>query len=100
MTLFAGRCTGGAVRRVAIRRLVAARLADRLRVVSARVAGQLDRFPAGRRLADHLDVRRGLDQHAEPGAQQGLVVGEHEANGHPAVSASGAGNSPSKNAFS
>ena len=34
------------------------------------------RLPAGGRLADHLEIVGGLDQHPKPGAQQGLVVGQ------------------------
>ena len=39
----------------------------------------VQRLPAGGRLADHLEVVGGFDQHPETGAQQGLVVGEQHA---------------------
>ena len=44
--------------------------------VGALGPGQLDGLVAVDRLADHLDVVRGLEQHAEAGPDQRLVVGE------------------------
>ena len=50
---------------------------------SARVApGQLDRLQAGGRLADHLEVGGGVDQHPEAAAHQRLVVGEQHPDRH------------------
>ena len=53
----------------------------------------LDRCPAVRDLADHLEVRLRAQHHAEPAADQGLVVGDqhpdhgvrHAVNGSEAV---------------
>ena len=45
-------------------------------------AGALDRLAAVRRLADDLDVGLGLEDHAEAGADQRLVVGDQDADGH------------------
>ncbi len=53
------------------------------------VAGQLDRFGAGPGLADDLEVRGAGDEHAQPGAHQRLVVGEHDPDGHRAAAGSG-----------
>ena len=44
--------------------------------VGALATGQVDRLPAVGGLADDLQVLRGVDEDPEPGADQGLVVGE------------------------
>jgi hypothetical protein len=47
------------------------------------VAGEVDGFPAIDGLADDLDVRCGLEDEAEAGADQFLVVGEEHADHEP-----------------
>src|ERR1017187_4610124 len=46
--------------------------------VGARTAGQVHRLGAVDRLADHLKVIGGVDQHVEPGPDQGLVIGQQD----------------------
>src|SRR5581483_12052862 len=52
------------------------------------LAGEGDRHAAVGCLADHGDVVAGLQQHPEPGSQQGLVVGEQHPD-HSAAPATG-----------
>ena len=44
-----------------------------------------DRLDAVARLADDLDVLLGLEDHAEAGAHERLVVDDEDANAHSAV---------------
>src|SRR5215470_7899454 len=50
--------------------------------------GQRDRLGAVAGLADDLEVRRGVDEHAETSAHERLVIG-HDYADHPATSAIG-----------
>ena len=45
-------------------------------------AGHRDRFRAVGGLAEHGQVGLGVDEHAEPGPDDGLVVGDYHADGH------------------
>ena len=47
---------------------------------------QRDRLGAVLGLADHLDVVAGVEDHAEAGPHQRLVVGDHDPDGHGAAS--------------
>ena len=47
-------------------------------------------------VGDHLDPAVGLQQHLQPGAQQRLVVGEHDPDPHAAPPLAGAGHFPAR----
>ena len=61
-----------------------------MRTTSGRcVPGQRDRLGAVAGLADHLEVRLGVDDHPEAAAHERLVVGDQHADRHGPRSASG-----------
>ena len=57
--------------------------------VGAGVPGELDRLGSGSGLAGHVDVGCLLDQHAQARADQRLVVGQDDPDGHRAGAGSG-----------
>ena len=78
MTLTPARSSSAEMRRVASRPSTPG-IRMSIRTTSARsAAGQVDRLLAVGGLADDLQVPGGVDEDPEPGADQGLVVGEQD----------------------
>src|SRR4029450_13026447 len=50
--------------------------------IGSQLAGEGDGFPAVPRLADHVDVGLGVEDHAQPGPDDLLVVGDEDADVH------------------
>ena len=77
------------IRRVACEPVAAGHLDVHEHDVGAQAPGRRRGLLAVLRLADHLDVGLGPEDHAEPGADHRLVVGEQDADAHSAPSGVG-----------